>query len=65
MPQLEIGLVDGGDLKLDQSLLKFNIKKKIMCKEFFKRTFSSFGFYKCTGKPKRVAFLETFKNPIY
>ena len=31
MPELEIGLVDGG---FDQSFLQFNAKKKNICKEF-------------------------------
>ena len=29
MPELEIGLVDGGRLNFNQSLLKFNVKKKM------------------------------------
>ena len=28
MPELEIGLVDGGELNFNQSFLKFNVKKK-------------------------------------
>ena len=28
MPELEIGLVDGGDLNFDKSFLQFNVKKK-------------------------------------
>ena len=31
MPELEIGLVDGGELNFDQSLLQFNVKKKSYC----------------------------------
>ena len=32
MPELDIGLVDGGELNFDQSFLEFNIKKKIHAK---------------------------------
>ena len=32
MPKLEIGLADGGELNFDQSLLQFNVKKKIYAK---------------------------------
>ena len=32
MPKLEIGLVDGGELNFDQSLLQFNVEKKIYAK---------------------------------
>ena len=28
MPELEIGLVDGGELNFNQYFLKFNVKKK-------------------------------------
>ena len=31
MPELEIGLVDGGDLNFDKSFLQFNLKKKNIC----------------------------------
>ena len=31
MPELEIGLVDGGDLNFDKSFLQFNVKKKNIC----------------------------------
>ena len=32
MPELEIGLVDGGELNFDQAFLQFNVKKKIYAK---------------------------------
>ena len=32
MPVLGIGLVDGAELKFDQSFLQFNVKKKIFAK---------------------------------
>ena len=32
MPELDIGLVDGGELNFDQSFLQFNIKNKIHAK---------------------------------
>ena len=32
MPELNIGLVDGGELNFDQSFLQFNVKKKIYAK---------------------------------
>ena len=35
MPELNIGLVDGGELNFDQSFLQFNVKKKTVCEEFF------------------------------
>ena len=35
MSELEIGLVDGGELHFDQSFLQFNAKKKDICEEFF------------------------------
>ena len=31
MPELEIGLVDGGDLNFDKSFLQFNVRKKNIC----------------------------------
>ena len=31
MPELEIGLADGGDLNFDKSFLQFNVKKKNIC----------------------------------
>ena len=34
MPELEIGLVDGGELNFNQSFLKFNVKKKIQVKSY-------------------------------
>ena len=35
MPELDIGLVNGGELNFDQSFPQFNVKKKIYAKEFF------------------------------
>ena len=32
MPELEVGLVHGGELDFDQSFLQFNVKKKIQVK---------------------------------
>ena len=32
MPELDIGLADGGGLNFDQSFLQFNVKKKIYAK---------------------------------
>ena len=32
MPELEMGLVDGGDLNFDKFFLQFNVKKKICAK---------------------------------
>ena len=32
MSKLDIGLVDGGELKFDQFFLEFNVKKKIYAK---------------------------------
>ena len=32
MPELEIGLVDGGELDFNQSFLQFNMKKKMQTK---------------------------------
>ena len=29
MPELDIGLADGGELNFDESFLQFNVKKKI------------------------------------
>ena len=29
MPELDIGLVDGGELSFDQYFLQFNVKKKL------------------------------------
>ena len=29
MPELDIGVVDGGEWNFDQSFLQFNVKKKI------------------------------------
>ena len=34
MPELDIGLVDGGELNLNQSFLKFNLKKKMRVKSY-------------------------------
>ena len=34
MPELDIGLVDGGELNLNQSFLKFNLKKKMQLKSY-------------------------------
>ena len=34
MPELEIGLADGGKLDFDQSFLQFNVKKKIQAKSY-------------------------------
>ena len=39
MSALEIGLVYESNLKINQSFLRFNVKKKYM-KKFSKRTFS-------------------------
>ena len=41
MPELEIGLADGGELNFNQYFLKFNVKKKIQS-----RSYSRFDF-KC------------------
>ena len=35
MPELEIGLLDGGELNFDQSFMQFNVKKKNTGEEFF------------------------------
>ena len=35
MSELEIGLVDEGEISFDQSFLPFNAKKKNICEEFF------------------------------
>ena len=32
MPELEIGLVNGGELNFDRAFLQFNVKKKIYVK---------------------------------
>ena len=32
MSELEIGLVDGGEMNFDQSFLQFNVKKNIYAK---------------------------------
>ena len=32
MPELEIGLVDGGELNFNQSVLQFHVKKKAKVK---------------------------------
>ena len=34
MPELEIGLVDGGELNFSQSFLKFTVKKEIHVKSY-------------------------------
>ena len=34
MPELNIGLVDGGKLNFDQSFLQFNVKNKIYAKSY-------------------------------
>ena len=34
MPELEIGLVDGGKLNFDQSFPKFNVRERNICEEF-------------------------------
>ena len=39
MPELEIGLVDEGELNFNQSFLKFNAKKKIQEKNYFRFDF--------------------------
>ena len=40
MPELEIGLVDGGKLNFNQSFLKFNVKKKIQGKGYSRFDFT-------------------------
>ena len=35
MPELDIGLLDGGELNFEQSFLQFNVKKKNMQRVFF------------------------------
>ena len=35
MSQIEIGLVDGSELNFDQSVLQFNLKKKMYGMSFF------------------------------
>ena len=34
MPELEIGLVDGGELNFHEFFLKFNVKKNIQVKSY-------------------------------
>ena len=34
MPELDIGLADGGELNFNQSFLQFNQRKKNICEEF-------------------------------
>ena len=41
MPELEIGLVDVGELNFNQLFLKFNVKKKIQGKSYFRFDFKS------------------------
>ena len=41
MPELEIGLVDGGELNFNQSFLKFNVKKKIQAKSYSRFDFKN------------------------
>ena len=41
MPELNIGLVDGGELNFDQSFLQFNVKKKIYTKSSSRFDFKS------------------------
>ena len=41
MSELEIGLADGGELNFNQSFLKFNVKKKIQAKNYFRFDFKS------------------------
>ena len=36
MPELEIGLVNGGELNFDQSFLQFNVKKKVYSRRYLK-----------------------------
>ena len=40
MPKLEKRLVNLGELNFDQSFLQFNVKKKNIWEELFKRIFS-------------------------
>ena len=40
MPEIEIRLVDRGELKFDKFFLQFNVRQKNVCKKFFKRKFS-------------------------
>ena len=39
MPELEIGLVDAGELNFNQSFLKFNVTKKIEAKSYYRFDF--------------------------
>ena len=39
MLELEIGLVDKGELILDKSFLQFDVRKKIYAKSYFKENF--------------------------
>ena len=41
MPEIELGLVDGDKLNFDQSSLKFNVKKKIQAKSYYRFDFKS------------------------
>ena len=41
MPELEIRLVDGGELNFNQSFLKFNVQKKIQAKRFLDLTLNT------------------------
>ena len=40
MFELEIGLIDWGELNFDKPFLNFNVKKKIYAKGYFKKTIS-------------------------
>ena len=35
MTELEVGLVDEGEVNFDRYFLQFDVKKKITCEEFF------------------------------
>ena len=39
MPELEIGLVDGGELNFNQSFLQFDVKERIQVKSSFRFDF--------------------------
>ena len=41
MPELEIGLVDGGKMNFNQSFLKVNIKKKCRRRVILELTFNA------------------------
>ena len=41
MPEVDIGLVDRGELNFDQSFLQFNVKKKIYAKSSFDLTLNA------------------------